>query len=345
MAGRVRDTDHYPRPVVDLADAVAGGDLDELIRLVDGLCEAREWDRIVELRDRCRHALEQRGLQLWPAAEYAEFRLARDAPGPFAGPVVETEAGRFALGPLWEVAASTHTWEELAEHVPTGPARALCAHERVLRGEDLESDDTIDRSVLEIPLRLESWEPEYPTATYGSDEADFGGPALHRLRLTDLPAPGAEIGDDESLEALLDIGSVWARQSNGSAVAVAVEGDALAAIAALEHPRARVCRVDGAAALESLGWAAASGGAYGRRRGSPIGRFSAWWAVATLADIEWPAAPDAIGSAVERLEWVVWEPEGQPPGWSGSVAVSDPQSGLSWALEAHDAYREEEESF
>src|SRR3989304_1665551 len=68
-----------------VAEAVERGDLDALVRLVDGLASAREWDRIVEVRDRCRHALE-RGLQLWPAAEDAEYRLALEAPPAVAGP-------------------------------------------------------------------------------------------------------------------------------------------------------------------------------------------------------------------------------------------------------------------
>ena len=59
-----------------VVEAVDRGDLDELVRLVDGLCGARDWDGVVMLRDRCRHALEERGLQLWPAAEFAEYRLA-----------------------------------------------------------------------------------------------------------------------------------------------------------------------------------------------------------------------------------------------------------------------------
>ena len=55
-----------------LLDAVARGDLDELIRWVDALCASRDWEGVVLLRDRCRHALEERGLQLWPAAEFAD---------------------------------------------------------------------------------------------------------------------------------------------------------------------------------------------------------------------------------------------------------------------------------
>ena len=87
--------------------AVERGDVDELIRLVDSLCATREWDRLVELRDRCEQAI-ARGRQLWPVAAHAEYRLALEAPGRFAAIVLVEGAGRFAPGPLPEVAASTH---------------------------------------------------------------------------------------------------------------------------------------------------------------------------------------------------------------------------------------------
>src|SRR5436309_15644255 len=96
-----------------IVDAVEAGDLDELVRIIDGLCDAREWDGLVEVRERSHRALE-RGRQLWPAASYAEYRLALDAPAPYAALVLVEDAGRFALGPLYEVAASRHTWAELA---------------------------------------------------------------------------------------------------------------------------------------------------------------------------------------------------------------------------------------
>jgi hypothetical protein len=326
-----------------LTDAVAAGDLDALIRLVDGMCSSREWSTIVELRDRCRHAHEERGVQLWPAAEYAEYRLALEAPGSFAAAVVDTEAGRFALGPLWEVAASTHDWEGLRDHLPGGPTRALVAHDRVLRGEDLTEDESIDTHVLELPLRLESWEPEYRTATYRSDEADFDAPDLPTLSLVDLPDAGEIVDDEESIEALLDVGAVWARQSNGSADATAVAGDAQHAIAALGHRTVRVTPIEAERALSLVGWAGASGGAYGRRRGSAVGRFIAWWVVGTLADVEWPPENDAMAEALQGLQWYVWEPADLAPGWSASLAIASPSDGLSWALEAHDRYREDDD--
>src|SRR3990172_12984184 len=185
-----------------VAEAVDRGDLDELVRLVDGLCSAREWASVVDLRDRCRHALE-RGLQLWPAAEYAEYRLALEAPAGFAGPVVTEQAGRFALGPLWEVAASTHDWAALSPHLPPGPARSLAAQERVLRGEDLTGDPSIDTGVLDVPLVLLPWEPSSPWATYRSSRAESPPPPPVPLRRMAPPAGWSAASDPAGVEARL----------------------------------------------------------------------------------------------------------------------------------------------
>jgi hypothetical protein len=327
---------------VTIREAVDSGDLDRLVRLVDGLCASRDWAGVVELRDRCRHALE-RGLQLWPAAEFAEYRLALEAPAEFAGPVVVAGAGRFALGPLWEVAASTHSWEELRDTVASGPARALAAHERVMRGEDLAGDDTIDRGVLDVPLSLMAWEPRYGLAAYRSSEADFPTPDLPHLAPTKPVSTGDPVEDRESTEALLALALPWAEQSNGRVEAIAVEGPAEAAIAALEPGPFRAAQVDGPAALASMAWTAASGGAYGRRRGAPMGRFGAWWAAAALIGIEWPPDPNGFAEDLKSLRWLLWEPDGAPPGWSGSIAAESPDEGIAWALLAVDQHREEVE--
>ena len=119
-------------------------------------------DELLALRTRAR-ASHERGRQHWPAAEYAEYRLALEAPGEFAAQVLVEGAGRFALGPLTEVAASTHTWDELAPHLDAGPLAAITAHERVIRGEDLTRDERVDPSVLTVPLVLEDWEAGYPS--------------------------------------------------------------------------------------------------------------------------------------------------------------------------------------
>ena len=324
-----------------VAEAVDRGDLDELVRLVDGLCSAREWASVVDLRDRCRHALE-RGLQLWPAAEYAEYRLALEAPGGFAGPVVTERAGRFALGPLWEVAASTHDWAALSPHLPPGPARSLAAQERVLRGEDLTGDPSIDTGVLDVPLVLLAWEPSYPLATYRSSKAEFPSPPLVPLRRMASPAGWSAASDPAGVEALLAVALPWAEQSNGSAAAVAVQGDVVGAIAALGHTPVDAAEVSGADALAWLAWAGASGGAYGRRRGGPLGRFAAWWVLAAVGGVEWPPHPADLEEALRRLRWHRWEPAGVTHGWTTSLAITDPARGTSWALYAVDDHREGE---
>jgi hypothetical protein len=327
------------RPSV--VEAIGRGDLDALVRLVDTLCADADWEGLLLLRDRSRAALE-RGLQLWPAAEYAEYRLAREAPGPVAGPLVVEGAGRFSLGPLWEVAAGSHTWGEIGPHVPAGPARSLAAHERVLRGEDLSADPTIDRGVLDLPLVLEAWEPRYPVATFHAGRADFPSPAPANLESRPLPPAGRTAEDDESVEALVSLARPWAEQSNGRVEAVVVEGGAGEAIASLGHGQVLAGEVDGAGAMAWMAWAGASGGAYGRRRGGAAGRLAAWWAAATLAGLDWPAAPDRLGGAVTRMGWVLWEPPGFAFGWGLHLAGEVPGEGLGFAVEAEDSRREED---
>ncbi|MFH1331516.1 MAG: hypothetical protein ABIJ48_12840 [Actinomycetota bacterium] len=323
-----------------VGEAVGRGDLDALVRLVGELCSAADWEGVVLLRDRSRAALE-RGLQLWPAAEYAEYRLALEAPGSFSGPAVVEGAGRFALGPLWEVAASAHTWEELRPHVPAGPARALAAHERAVRGEDLAADPSIDPGVLDLPLVLQEWEPGYPRAVFHPDKADFPTPARPALRPLPLPEAGSALEDDQTVEALLDLARPWAEQSNGRVEAVLVEGSAAAAIAALGHGEVLAAEVDGPTALAWMTWAAASGGAYGRRRGSAVGRAAAWWALAAIADLEWPVAPERLGAALAAVRWLAWEPPDFTLGWGLHLAGELLGEGLGFAVTAADTRREE----
>ncbi len=123
------------RSVTDLAELVEIGDLDELLRATDALVEVRDWTGLVELRDRCRKAVE-RGKQLWPAANHVEYRLALEAPGEFAARMLSDVAGQFGLGPLAEVAAARHEWSDLAPFAPGSPTAVMCMHEprRARRG-------------------------------------------------------------------------------------------------------------------------------------------------------------------------------------------------------------------
>jgi resuscitation-promoting factor RpfA len=299
---------------------VAGNDLDELVREVDRRTGAGDWDGLVRLRDRCRAAVE-RGFQLWPAASLAEYRLALRAPGRWAGAVVTEGAGRFALGPLTEVAASTHAWADLAPHLAPGPLAGVVAHERVVRGEDLRHAAVPFADVFDLPLALEKWEPSWPVAQYGDDEVDARRPALPVLRPIRLPAPGVKVDEPEARAALLAAPAVWVSQSNGRAAVSAVSGGALAAVAALGVAEARAAELESGEALAQLAWAAASGGAHGRRRGAAAGRHLARECAAALGDVHWFA----------------WDEASPAVGWHLRLAAEDPARGVAWALAATDA--------
>ncbi len=320
------------------ADLVDGDDLDGLLVRIDHLCADGDWDGVVDLRDRCRRAFLERGRQLWPASSHAEYRLALEAPGPWAAEVLTPEAGKFSLGPLAEVAASTHTWAELAPHAPPTPEAGMAAHERVVRGEDLSGRADVAGGVLELPLRLEPWEPVYPVAGYKPHEAQFPDVALPPLVEVGLPTAAPVVDDPDGCGALVDLAAVWKRESNGEVAAVGVAGDALGAVAALGVERARMSEVTPDHAVAVMAWAAASGGAHGRRRGMAAGRFSAWWTVAALGDLlgDWPFRPDDVGDVAAELRWYRWDVGGPATGWSLRLAVEDPDAGRAWAVQATD---------
>ncbi|UDY37245.1 DUF6183 family protein [Dermatobacter hominis] len=329
-----------PRQDPELDRWITTGDLDELLREVDRRCDRGDWDGVVLLRDRARAATE-RGHQLWPAATFAEYRMALSAPPPWAAGVVE--GGYLAPGPLTEVVAQDHTFAELADELPLGPARDQVAQERVLRGEVLAEDRRADGPATGLPGRLLAWEPGYRLAEYRPNgDARFPGPDPVR---TTGPVPQRD-GTTESADAadgaraLADAVRHWRSHSEGSIRSSGVEGTAAGAVDAMVDGPATWAPVGLAEAVELLAWAAASGGARGRRRGAATGRFDAWWvlAVLTAQDDDWPVDP---GPAAGELRWWVWEPGaaerlGSAPGWSCRLAVEDPVDGLAWALDATD---------
>lgn len=322
-----------------VADLASWGDAELLDARIDRLAFDQDWDGLLELRDLCRTALE-RGHQLWPVAARAEYRLALEAPAQWAGPLCEPGAGRFAPGPLAEVAAATHTWDELAPYVPVGPGAAHVAHERVVRGDDLTDDASVDRSVIDLPLVLQVWEPPYALAEYEVSEARFPRPVVAAGETVDLSGREARpVEDREVADALLELARTWSAESNGRAEATAVEGEACDAIAGFGVREVTVRQISAAEALSHMAWTAASGGAHGRRRGAAAGRFSAWWAAAALCGMteDWPVLPDELGDAISELRWYLWDNRMPSTGWSLRLAVDDPADGLGWALTATDS--------
>lgn len=311
-------------------DAVEVSDTDELLRIIDGYCESRDWDTLVDLRWRCREAV-TRGKQLWGVEEHIRYRLALEAPAQWAGPVVTEGPARFAPGPLAEVAASTKTWADLDPHLRNGPERTTVAAERVVRGEKETGAD------FDLADGLTDWEPEYMVATYKPDRVDAPSPPPPDVREASLPSTAERIEDVHSEGALADLAQPWVEESNGNCETVSVTGTAAHAIRALGLSAARVSEIEPRSAMQWMAWAGASGGAHGRRRGAAAGRYAAWWAVATLADLEWPAEPDDVGRALGQLRWY-WFDDGSPgTGWQLRIAVEDPTVRLAWAVAAVDA--------
>ena len=326
----------------DVEELIRGGDLDALMLEVDRRCGARDWDGLVHLRDRCLAAIEV-GRQLWGVAQFAEYRLALEGPGPYAAAVCRPDAGRFTLGPLTEVAASTHTWDELAEHLPTSWAAATVAQERVIRGEDLTGDPRARPEDADLPLVLQEWEPAYPLPRYRSHDLLEGGPAP----LEDVdPVTVDATGDAESVEmpllerAVREVTATWVEQSNGGSRLAVVRADAHDAVAAL-LPDGRVAPIAADAALERLAWAAASGGAYGRRRGMAAGRSSAAFVARAAGALDLDAGADELGTRLAELDW--WHIAAPEGGWRLRLAVADAEGGWAAALDAWDRELEDEE--
>ncbi|MDH3306325.1 MAG: hypothetical protein OEO77_02205 [Acidimicrobiia bacterium] len=315
-------------------ELVEQGTPDALLERINAFCTDENWEGIVDLRDRCTDAVE-RGKQLWAVAHHADYRLALEAPASWAAPVIDSPAGRFTLGPLTEVAAERHTWAELEPYLGNGPSRSVLAYERAIRGDD----DVTGEAILEIPITPCPWEATYTTPLFKPSRAETDPPVPAELDLITLPSAGEVIDDLDTTDALVALASTWTDQSNGTVEAVAVEGSAFSAIAALGLRQARVASISGPDALAIMAWTAADGGAHGRRAGGAAGRFAAWWAAAALTDHldDWPPSCDDLETAVSALRWWWWSDLFPATGWSCRLAVEDPAEGYAWVLNAADA--------
>jgi len=329
-------------------ELIDNGDIDELTRFVERLTDQEDWDELIYVRDDCRAAA-ARGKQLWPVTAYVNYALALRGPGPVAAHAIEDAAGpgaaaaRFGFGPLTEVAASTHQWEDVGPHLGAGPAASVFAHECVARGADLTYAPDVDGSIFDIPLSLAKWEPPYEVATYKMDKAEFPSPDRPTKKSWEkVSLNGADFEADDETEdgrnALLELTVHWANESNGRVDATGVAGDVGGALRSLGLTTARLAAVPTEDAFAHMAWAAASGGAHARRRGAATGRFAAWWAAAAVVDLthDWPLSAEELGEAADEMQWYLWDEGHDPIGWSLRLAVEDPENGLAWAGVASD---------
>ncbi len=317
-----------------LSALIHRADLDGLVRHVDAVCASRDWEHLLDVRNAARSAVDT-GRQLWPIATLANQRLALWAPADLAVRALDDTARTFMPGPVSEILAQHHTWADLSAHLPPGHDRALCAHERALRGDVVASDEP---SLLDIPIMPMPWEPRYVVASYDDSGIDAPPPQTDtEWKLVE--SIDAQSIDDDTVDAFRQMMSPWTAQSNGSATAAVAEGGAAEALGAVGLASARLGAVAPADAMSHLAWAAASGGAQGRRRGAATGRSEAWWLLSVFLGVDepWPVDPDEIGSLVQSLECSMLVNDEAPTiGWGLGLVLVDREENLACALVARD---------
>ncbi|MFV1989819.1 MAG: hypothetical protein ACC652_03635 [Acidimicrobiales bacterium] len=309
-------------------------DLDELIREVDRLAGHRAWDELDRLRVNARKAFEH-GHQLWPAGDWAAYRIAREADGELAAKMVNEDAARFAFGPLTEVAASSHNWASLEPYLDAGPARTAVFVERLLRGEKIEPPDDYSQH-LEAPARLCDWEPDYCLATYHLDRVEVPDLPLTRFAVTQLAHSDLALGDSEACDALERIVAHWRHQADIPVHTAAVVGNSLDAVAQLcaDTNDVRIVAVDTPQALQYLAYVGASSGVSTGRKGAAAARDAAVAALVAVAGLDVGASAEDIGEAAGELRWFLWDSVKPRKGLACRIAVEDPEESLAWALDA-----------
>ena len=231
-----------------LEELVQRADLDGLVRHVDDTCSAREWSHLVRVRDSARAAVDT-GRQLWPIATLANYRLALWAPAELAVRALDDTARTFMPGPVSEIIAVHHRWEDLEPFLAPGHDRSLVAHERALRGDDIDAGE---HSALDIPMAAQAWEPRYEPASYTDDGVDAQMPDVPRADETVVAIPGEPVDDPETVTAFRVLMEPWTSQSNGSARCTIAEGGIPEVLHAHGIVSARIARIDPHEALDLL---------------------------------------------------------------------------------------------
>lgn len=323
-----------------LEQLIQRADLDALVRYVDDTCSARDWDHLVDIRNDARAAVNT-GRQLWPIATLANYRLALWAPAPVAVRALDDTARTFMPGPVPEILAVHHSWDDLSPHLEHGHDRGLFAYERALRGDNIGHDEP---AILDIPIALQPWEPRYLCVSYNDSGVVEDTPHISPLNDNYITGASnvARVSDIDTTDAFRTMMNAWTAQSNGTAVAHVVEGDVSDALGALGYPEieSRVQQVHQHDAWTLLTWAASTGAAHGKRRGVATARSDAWWLFAHFAGITdtWPPDADECGEIAQSCRYYVFTNDKTPTaGWGLRLVVVDPDEGLSLALAAHDS--------
>jgi hypothetical protein len=323
-----------------LEQLIHRADLDGLVRHVDDTCAARDWEHLVEIRNDARAAVNT-GRQLWPIATLANYRLALWAPAHFAVRALEDTARTFMPGPVSEILAVHHNWEDLEPLLESGHDRGVFAYERALRGDIIDAHEP---EILDVPIALQLWEPSYHYVSYNDDGVVEEFPVFGRWNEAIVleGIESASLDETDTIDAFRNMMNAWTTQSNGTADLVIVEASPAHALGALGYAgiETELSPISCHEAWEALTWAASSGGAHGKRRGVATARSDVWWLFAHIAGLsdEWPCDRDECGEIAHACEYYAFRNDKTPTeGWGLHLVIVDPDEGLSVALRAHDS--------
>jgi hypothetical protein len=90
---------------------------------------------------------------MWPITTLANYRLALRAPAEFAVQSLDEANTNFLFGPLSEVIAQHHSWDDLKGHLSDVHIADVVAHECGIRGADISYTPTLQ--VFDIPHTLQ----------------------------------------------------------------------------------------------------------------------------------------------------------------------------------------------
>ncbi|MET7303576.1 hypothetical protein [Embleya sp. NPDC005575] len=238
-----------------------------------------------------------------------------------------------------DVLSSVRTWDEVGPFLTEPRLRALVAHGRVMRGDDLSREADLDRAWgFGVPYALEPWEAEkwdadgFPYAHLprggGGHEVPYIAGQYPATEVVAVPGPPMQ-------PAPFD------RMPHTYASAARMHGTAMQALARnLHHMDIRdgvqASVVPFSAAYPLLISALGGQSAYGPPPSEAHGRLALWRLLGRMANLTEPLAPEAVAAFVARVECLAWiypYPVSYEPLYAAHLVIADPVGGTAWVLD------------
>ena len=166
-----------------------------------GSAPASDWDGLVDLRDAVAGAPSSGASSSGRRRRTPSTASRSRRPAPWAGAVLVPGAGRFALGPLTEVAASTHTWAELADRASRRHRSAARRARAGAAGRGPRAATTAStRACSTCRSRSSRGSRRTRSPTYEADGPHFPDvPAAAGSQRVGAPRPGRAVDDAEAV--------------------------------------------------------------------------------------------------------------------------------------------------